>query len=415
MPYIIQNSDALNIQSQAILQQYSQITNLSDGTLAKAVLRALNNTLGSSYTVLTTQAAQVYVSTASGTSLDLLGVMFNCKRGQAMIANAALTQQFYVANGQTFGSLPGISVLNNIIPAGTIVQTPDRSIQYMVASNIPFSNSSTQVTGSIESITAGTAANVGSNTLTSQNLNVPGILTTNIASITNGQGTMSDQDYRYILSQAITAAEAANETAIRLATLSSPNVSSALIIPYNYGVGTASVIVVTSDIVATQSDLDSVTNNINTVTAIGEQVTVRTPIYIGIELYAKLIFQNTTPTTQYANIATQVANNLYTYINNIPVGQNLVVNQILDQILNTSNQIYDIDTIPGDPNAMSIYTWTPSTMYINANGSITTNRIRQLLVGSQYVSTFDTKIIVEQGTIQGYQHASNFVAINITY
>lgn len=416
MPFISQNIGQLNINSQAILQQYSQITNLANGTLAKAILNAINNSLGTSYTTLTTQAAQVYVSTASGTSLDMIGVLFNTLRGGTKLASGSQIQKFFTANGASFGSLPGISALNNIIPAGTIVQNADGSIQYTVSSNISFLNTDTVVYGDLQALKPGAAYNAGANTLQFTNLNsqVPGILTTNVSTINNGSNTMADPDYRYILSKAITAAEAGNETAIRLAALSAPNVSQVLLIPYYLGVGTGTVLVITTDVIASLADLQGVSNNIVTVTSLGEQVAILPPRYIGIELYAKLIFQSATPTSQYAIIAQQVSNNLFNWLNNFNIGANFVINDVIQQILNTSDQIYDVVTTPGDPSALSIYIWSPSTSYIDpTTGNQITNRVRQPLT-QNYKAFFDDAIRVERD-MYGFTHNTGFQAINITF
>lgn len=414
MPLVVTSTDQFNTNSIAILQQYSQITNLANGTLARALLNAINNSLGTSYQALTTSASQTYLSTASGSSLDLIGVLFNTPRGQATIANVTQAQKFYVPTGQTFGSIPGISILNNIIPAGTIVQTADGTIQYKVVSNVTFQNTDTVVYADIQALNTGSAFNIGPNILVTHTLNVAGILTTNVSQISNGNNTMSDADYRFILSKAITVAEAANETAIRLAALSAPNVSQALLIPYYYGVGTGAVIVTTTDIIASISDLNGVANNIAIVTALGEQITVIPPRYIGIELYAKLIFQAGVPTNQYSLITQQVQTNLFNWLNNFQIGQNFVLNDIIQQILNTSSQIYDVVTTIGDPNALAVYYWVPSTTYVDSNGNTITNRIRQPLT-QNYVAFFDDKIVAEPQTIYGFTHTTGFSSVNITF
>ena len=396
----------------AILRDNTKITQVSNGTIARAILKAVNQELNEYYQVLTINLANAYLGTASGAALDRFGFMLNTPRGGTALGNRSAAQKFYVSSGD-FGSLPGIEVLGGIIPAGTIIQTPDGSIQYRVTANIAFNPTDTQVTGSIEALNSGSSYNVGVNILTSHNLAITGILTTNIESIENGTDTQNDEEYRYVLSKTVTAAEAANETSILLAALSTEGVSDIRIVRYFHGVGTFMVLVIGTTPVVSETTLANVRTNVNKVTAAGEFGTIRGPRYIGLEVIAHLHFRSSTIETDKDIIVNDVENTIYDYINNIPVGQGFIRNELIQRIMDISNQILDVEDSPESEDRLAVYIWTPTTIDISDAGIIATNRIRDPLVRN-YEAYQDDKLIVEQN-LQGYVHETSFTPVTITY
>jgi uncharacterized phage protein gp47/JayE len=245
MPLVIATPNNSTLNALTTLQGNTKVTNVANGTIAQGIVQAVNVSLNQYYTTLTTSIAQVYISTARGNNLDLIGVLLNTPRGGTSFGSLANAQRFYVANPYAnFGAIPGIGILNNIIPAGTIVSNSNTTISYQVVADIPFLNTDTSVVGSIRALVAGSDSNVGSNILTAHNINIPAILTTNISFINNGNDSQLDPEYRFFLSKAVTAAQAGNLTAVTLAALSVPGVSNIIPIPYFYGVGTAKIIVV---------------------------------------------------------------------------------------------------------------------------------------------------------------------------
>src|SRR6185369_15611779 len=302
MPLIIANPNNVTTNALNVLQQNTKITNIANGTIAKGIVQSVNNSFNQYFTVLTRDIAQAYISSASGSNLDLIGVLLNTPRGGVSFGSIANSQKFYVSSGN-FGSIPGIGVLGNIIPAGTIVSNASGSIQYQTVTDTPFSNSDTQVLASVRATSAGSSSNIGTNILVNHNLNIAGILTTNISAINNGSDSQSDPEYRFLLSKAVTAAQAGNLTAITLAALSATGVSNIVPIPYFFGVGTAKIIVVGTTPVVDATVLLNVQNAINQVVSIGEFVSIQPPRYIGFEVNAKLIFNSSVTQAQKQPIA----------------------------------------------------------------------------------------------------------------
>jgi hypothetical protein len=396
MAIIIKDSDTLNKQTIEYLANYTASSNTSKGTLVQAVVYAVNAALGESYEILTSSVAQAYLSSATGNNLDLMGVVLNIKRGGQQLSSASQTQRFFVVS-DTLGTVA--ATLNNRIPAGTLVYTADSSIQYRLISDIVFNDSDTSVYGNIEAVSGGSTSNVGANTLTYHNLGITNLLTTNMSDVTTGTDTQTDEEYRYILSKAVTAAEAANETAVRLAALSISGVSDVLIVPYIEGVGTFGIIVIGTTPIVSTDVLNNVTIAVNTVKALGEYTTISHPRYIGFEINAHLIFRSTTDAVTKQSVTDLVQSNIYNYIDNIPMGNEFVRNEVIQVTMDTSTEILDIDTDPNSSTCLSIHYWSPTTIEIDSNDNEVSNRIRTLLT-SNYIGFFDDKPITEQN-VQG--------------
>jgi uncharacterized phage protein gp47/JayE len=414
MPLVFKTVATLNRESLLALQSYTSTTMLQDGTIAKALLRAINILLGEVHDNLEVSSLGRYLSTATGGELDYIGEMLNCPRGGAAIASGANIQKFYVNTG-TLGDLPGIGTLSNIIPAGTIVSSTDGVIQYQVMSSVGFANSDTQVITSIEAFESGFGYNIGPNVLRSHNLGVTGLLTTNIDNTTGGTNIQDDDEYRYMLSKAVTKAEAANETAVRLAALSAAGVSTIYLIPYQFGVGSYNVIVIGNTPVTSDAVLLDVLTRIRKVTALGEFCYVSAPRYMGIELTAHLEFKSNLTTVEKDTLSGIVEQAIYDYINNIPLGQSFIKNELIQRIMDVSDNILDVITDPSNENNLRTYIWYPTTTLFDPNTGITSStRVREEFTGNYNINYFDDKMVIEQD-MQGFTHPATFQAVTITW
>ncbi|MFA5746178.1 MAG: baseplate J/gp47 family protein [archaeon] len=412
----IKDEDQMSTEALRLLQDNTQITNVSDGTLARALIRAISDMHGKQYRILTRELANGFLSTATGVYLDMFGVLLSTPRGSSTLAGRENVQRFYSTDGLTpIASLVGAGSLGGVIPAGTIVQSGNGSIRYEVVFNVPFSSTDLQVMATVRAVTEGVTSNVGTNILTTHSLSVTGLSTTNILGISNGTDIQGDSEYRYMLSKAITAAEAANEISIRLAALSVAGVSDVRLLPYFHGVGTFTVLVIGTTPVVSAQVLEGVRAAVSGVTALGEFFSVRGPRYIGTELQAKLIFRDDADETARTSIAARVTDVLYEYINNLPLGEGLVWNEIIQRIMETSPLIHDIDDDPASASCLRVWTWTPTIMDI-INNVETYHRVKEELKEPtrNYEAYSDDKMIVEQD-LQGFVHEANFTPIRITW
>lgn len=321
------------------LETNTDITNTSIGGITRSLIEIINRNVADYYDVLDINVAMGFLSTAEGYFLDLIGSLFNMDRivaSAASVTSTDNTQKFYVTSGTLHDKIP-----SDIISSGTTVSTSDGLLTYTVTADTAFSVSATEVFVPVEAPGVGTRYNTGTDTLTVSNLGVTGVYTTNVRAIVSGANTESDSNYRYRLSNATLAAEKANEISIRLAALSVDGVADVIIKKYARGIGTYDVLVVPTEGIATASLLASVQSAINDVQACGIKGTAVAPTVVPIDIVVKVIFTDDATDYEKSTIRSNVVVAIETYIANIPVGGTFILNEMRQQIMDTSAKIKD--------------------------------------------------------------------------
>lgn len=154
----------------------------------------------------------------------------------------------------------------------------------------------------------------------------------------------TDDNYRYRITRQVTAAEAANETAIRLAALSVPGVKDVLLRPYTYGPGSGSLYVVTDE---TNVEIvkKKVQEAVDKVKAWGSKIVVEIPALIPVEMKVKLIFDDRINEADKELVRQTAEVKLKDYINSRSIGEPLIINEIRELIMSSSQYIYDIEVL----------------------------------------------------------------------
>ncbi len=343
----------------------TDITNLSPGGVARTLLQVYSDQIGEFYRYLDQRMLNAYVSTAQGRYLDMIGELVNISRIDSTFANGKI--RFYV-NPETDTTVDEIIVMLNArdggarttipILAGTTVKSGDRS--YVTTTDAIFTSGSTEVEVEVISTLAGSFGNVEQGAIDTIQWNdavlsiLQGlVLVTNDAPIESARDVMTDDEYRYFVTNAIVASAKANETAIRLACLSVPGVSDVIIEPFTYGIGTFGVFVMTTSPITTDGTLAAVQQAINETQAMGMRGVATSPALIGIQMKISLEFLPTTKAASRVSITKQVQLNVINYINNLRPGEEMVLNEAKQQIMDVSEEIHDhvvISIITGDYN-----------------------------------------------------------------
>lgn len=321
------------------LETNTDITNTSIGGITRSLIEIINRNVADYYDVLDINMTMGFLSTAEGYFLDLIGSLFNISRTRSSKATISVVdniQRFYVTTGTLTDLIPAGS-----ISSGTVISTSDGTITYTVSSTISFAASATEVFVSISAGDVGSKYNVGTNTLTTHNLGITGVYTTNTRPIATGQDTESDSNYRYRLSNATLAAERANEISIRLASLSVSGVADVLIKKYARGIGSYDIIVTPTEGTATQALLDGVQSAIEDVQAFGMKGTAVSPTVVPVDIEVKLVFTDNATDYEKGVIRTNVITAIETYIVNIPIGGTFILNEMRQQIMDVSVKIRD--------------------------------------------------------------------------
>lgn len=154
----------------------------------------------------------------------------------------------------------------------------------------------------------------------------------------NGEG---DNEFKTRISQQATALEAANELAIRLAALSVTGVQDVRSTPFSHGTGSFSLFIITNQGTVTNELVEKVKENVDKVVAYGTKFNVSGPDLIGVELGVKLIFLSNATNTE--DTILKVKENLRQYINSKTLQESLIMNEIIETVMATSDDIYDMN------------------------------------------------------------------------
>lgn len=322
------------------LKSTTTITNSNVGGITRSLVEIINKNISDFYDVLDINMMMGFLSTSQGYFLDLIGAMFNMPRIPASTASKLSSdgvQKFYVVDGSTLGSkIPSL-----VIPQNTTVSTGTGGVTYYVSADTPFSATVTEVYVPITASAVGSSYNVSTNTLTTHDLGIVDVFTTNEAPIVNGSESEADANYKYRLINATLAAERANEISIRLATLSVNGVANLVVRPYARGIGTYDVVVIPVDGIATDSLIASVQAALETVQAYGVTGTAIKPAIVPVDIEVRLVFVDKATDYQKSQVRASVQAAIESYIVNIPLGGTFVLNEMRQRIMDVSEQIKD--------------------------------------------------------------------------
>lgn len=336
----------LNQESSEWLLQNTEITLLTPGSTARALIESANIHLGQFYSSMTMHLAQSYLSKASQQYLDLIGEMLGVSRRSARAA--LITQEdrairFYVAQGTLYQYLPKAGDLTKgLIPAGTTITNDDNSIVYTVETDVEFPRTANEVYVSARASTTGTEGNVGANKLRSHSLGVDAVLVTNTVSIATGADVESDDEFRFRIRNRVLTSEGANETAVRLAVLSAPGVADVKITKFRRGAGSFDVLIVPTGNRVALETIEIARQNLSSAVAFGIDFKIREPKYVRISMVLALNYKGILVGEQDA-VRVSAERAVLNYLSTIPIGGQLVVNQLGAAVLQSDERIKDYD------------------------------------------------------------------------
>ena len=152
----------------------------------------------------------------------------------------------------------------------------------------------------------------------------------------------TDENYRARITKQVYVIAGANFTAVRLRALSVPGVRDVVMRQYTHGAGSFSVHVITDEPVAPISIINQVRSEIEKVKAYGIYAEVSSPVLIPVELMVSLVFNGEVSSAEKTTIRQAVARELRQYVDNLTLGNTLVINEIVQRIMNSSAKIKDV-------------------------------------------------------------------------
>ncbi|MCD7910947.1 hypothetical protein KC480_05330 [Bacillus velezensis] len=152
---------------------------------------------------------------------------------------------------------------------------------------------------------------------------------------------ISDDLYRYELTQIVPSMATANETALRLSLLTIPGIKDVLGKEYTHGSGSFSFTLIPQPGYDTQDLATRVNEVIKSVKAFGIKPNIILPIDIPIDITIQLAFHETTSDQQKINIRYSVEGKLKKYFSGFEIGQHFIYNDLAQEIMNADIKILD--------------------------------------------------------------------------
>ena len=378
------------------LTQETNITQLSPGAKARTLLEIVSRQLSEQYQIFDINLANAYLSTAKGEFLDFMGEIVGIERLQPVASGTVSGSQnvIFYTNAATFGAINDSNDIS--IPKGTKLWTSptvvgsDDSTIYYVTEDTLLPAASVVFALPVEATQQGELFNVGQDTLVNHDFNnytdaANGtLLVRNRAAITSGRSLENDADFRYRISKQVTTSEMGNQTAIRLAALSVPGVADVSEVPYVRGLGTFGVYIKSLDARVADELVDAVQVVVDDVQSFGNKGFALKPKEIGIEMVLELTYRETVPNRDRADITRDVVGAMYDYINNLSIGEDFIVNEVVQRVMQVDDRIKNVGVANKPINDLKM--WKTS--------RTADNRIRYTLEGD-YITSFDEKVLVE--------------------
>lgn len=397
MEFLDINTDETINKALQRLNEFTNLTFLSPGSKARLLVEVLGEELGLEAERLDTNVGAALIRAASGRLLDYIGEIWGLPRLPEVKSEVFAEEE----NFMFYTLEPSFGDINNgqaiTIPAGLVNITNSTTVNsnqviYTNTEDIVLPVAENRVFFSAEARTAGENSNVGNNTLSfhdfsnySDSLNRT-LLVTNNESITYGRDEERDENYRYRIQKEKISTEAGNETSIRLAALVVPGVSDIVRVPYARGVGTTDWLIKGTSTIVSPQLVDSVQNAIETKQSSGMGNLAKPPVIIGTEMVFSLTYKTSLEDNEKEKIKSEVRKNIANYVNNLEIGESLIIDQIVRVVLNSSDQIQSM----GDPNSSSNF----SNLFIHQRSGLSDSIIRKSLT-TDYKAKPSERVILE--------------------
>lgn len=351
----------MNRTSQRYLANNTDITYFSQGSVAKALVEATNLEISRLQDFVGTVFDNGFLSTANGVYLDLFGEMLGVPRISDRRAETSVQDgsvRFYTDSGTLGSRLPDpANAARGLVPAGTTVTNSENTITFTVTTDVSFPINTRSVFVPVQANDTGANYNVGANQLNSHSLGLTEIKVTNDLSITTGTDVEPDSEYRFRLSKAMTTRFGSNAAAVKVAASVHPGISRVDLIPYARGSGTFDVLLVPQGNRLQQSIKEDVRRSVESVVAFGISPRVVEPEYLRFCIVVQLKYTDGTVEGERASARGASESAILRYLGSIPIGGELIINQLRAAVLNSSSFMKDMKIIEmcinGNPRIIS--------------------------------------------------------------
>lgn len=375
------------------LSSSTPLTKLTPGSIARTFSEAVSRNISGAYQTFDSNLIVSFLAGARGKYLDYLAEIVGISRlgtTGATVSASAKNVRFYVESG-TFGSINGGASI--LVPAGTLIKTSTttNAVLYRTTSIVLLPSAASEAFVAVESVIPGSKSNVGSGTLiyhtfvSYSDYANSSLKVINDASINSAREIESDTNFKYRLANALLSQAQANATAIRIAALNVVGVADVILSTRYRGIGTSDLLIQSTQPSVSTELINAVRAAVQGVGAEGMLITVRGPQEFGIALEASFSLREYKYQDAGAALKRSVSTALVAFLDSLAIGDELVLSDLINTILNTDRNIKTVGTS---------YTKPLDRIYVYKPTELQDNSIREELL-SDFTPPTDGRIIVE--------------------
>ena len=397
MPIFQHSYDAIAADILNEITEKTSITRMSAGGKARALIDAIARQTNDTISLFDRNFSRAFLSRATGKQVGFFGDLLGVPKLEQSLAHAdssAGVVQFSVVGEGTFGSINSGS--NIVVTTGTIISPSiDSKLLFRVTENTTLTAGLTKSFISVEALTPGSLANIGTGTLNYHNFTgysdalSNSLRVTNLAPILNGQDEETEANYKFRISKQVLASETANEIAIRLAALSVPGMADLRIFPFYQGIGTFDIVIKAVTPSVPDSLVSVVQAVVNSKTAEGNQGTVRKPRETGMSFQITLTYRESLSSDVKQEIHGKATDALREYVDVLDIGEDFIVNEGVQRVLEVDNRIRDMGSSSQPFDDISVW----------KSGKLEDNKTKQSLLNlsskGNYSPKVDEKLLIE--------------------
>ncbi len=290
MPKKRKTFGSFQAESMNFLLANTPFNNVVAGSAIRSIADIMNTQMAELSSQISRTSSMVYLDTASGYYLDLIGSLFGLSRGRSDTYTTTAGDKnikFYVTGVNTLKRVIG----SNTISAGVILTNTDGSASLTVSSQVDFNDTDTFVFVGA-TLSSETSVNIGPNTMTTHSLAISNLFVTNTSGIVHSMAIESDDSFRNRISSASVASEGANESRIATAIQQFQDIANIDIRPGVSGSGSYDVYLIPTGNRISQSTIIALSRILSNTSGFGITFNIREFDYIPIKIEIQVKFIN---------------------------------------------------------------------------------------------------------------------------
>lgn len=334
---------------QSAIRKLSNDTNINffgQGSVARSLIEAIAREIESVYDSIDVNLSQSRLSSASGAFLDIIGSQFGLSRlsgGSGTILAQDRAMRFFTNTGRLIDHLP-LNSSSGRIPANTTISNKSGTVQYIVTEDVIFPANATSVFVPIapSNESAGNLNNVGVGSLVVHNLPSQKVLCENVSPIVVSSDSETDDEFRLRISRQVNGKVTGGKSAIVQAAFSFPGVSDIKVYPFKFGAGSFEILVVPTASRISQNILSNIKSSIDAIVPYGIRAEVRGPDIVKFSIVGQVITDKGINSAEKSAAISIAKNNLKSYIGNIRMGGEFILNRAISTIIDSHPAIKDV-------------------------------------------------------------------------